>query len=70
MYEQTITYNWGKSDIIQDEDLLSLAKEMNIKKAKDNLYEVRTSISKWITFAETIRVDKKLRDEIHNFFLV
>jgi serine/threonine-protein kinase HipA len=52
----------GKRTGILKEDLLAVAKSMNIKKASLIIDEINATVSSWETFAEKAKVADKLRD--------
>lgn len=54
----------GKRKGIVREDFLTLAKTMNIKKAAPVIDQIQSVVNRWNEFAETARVDPKLRDAI------
>lgn len=54
----------GKRTNITREDLLEVAKSMNIKKANNIINEINDTVKKWFTFAEQVKVDGKLKVEI------
>ncbi len=54
----------GKRENISDSDFLEVAKKMNIKKAEESIYQVRSSILKWAEFAEEAGLNAQMRDHI------
>lgn len=54
----------GKRKYITKDDLLSVAKQMNIKKAGGIIDQISTVVKNWPKYAEEVKVDKKLRDAI------
>lgn len=54
----------GKRIDITKNDLLTVAKSMNIKKAESIISHIDSIISKWFEFAEQFQVDVKLKDAI------
>ena len=54
----------GKRDGISKDDLLVLAKSMNIKKAKVIIEQINEKVSRWGHYAETVKVNPSLRDNI------
>lgn len=54
----------GKRKNIKKEDLLSVAKTMNIKKAESIIFEIDSTVAKWHQFADDVKVNSKLRDNI------
>ncbi|MEE1885444.1 type II toxin-antitoxin system HipA family toxin [Pedobacter flavus] len=61
--KQSITAN-GKRDHFTEEDLLKIANQMNIKKAKQIIDEVQNTINNWRVFAKEVNVNEKLIQEI------
>ena len=55
----------GKRQNITRDDLLSVAKQMNIKKAKNMISQIREVVSKWNEFAEQTKVKENIRDSIN-----
>ena len=56
----------GKRIDIQKQDLLSVAKAMNIKKAKVIINDINSTVTKWNEFAEEQKVKAELRDAINH----
>jgi serine/threonine-protein kinase HipA len=54
----------GKRTNIQKSDLLSVAHQMNVKKAKSIIPEIAEVISNWDKYAEKVGVEKKLQAAI------
>jgi serine/threonine-protein kinase HipA len=54
----------GKRSNISKNDMLSIAKSMNIKKASDIIQQTSDVIKNWNTFAEETKVTTKLREAI------
>jgi serine/threonine-protein kinase HipA len=54
----------GKRSNISKDDMLSIAKSMNIKKASDIIQQTSDNIKNWTTFAEETKVTPKLREAI------
>lgn len=54
----------GKRQGITTDDLLTVAKSMNIKKAASIIVEIKETVAKWNQYAEETKVDEKLRDAI------
>ena len=67
--QQSLTVN-GKRQNIKHEDFMAVAKQMNIKKAKNIIEEVTNSVSNWKRYADEISVQKKLRDAIYQTLLI
>jgi len=60
----------GKRANITREDLLEVAKSMNIKKANTIINEINETVTKWNTFAEQVNVDEKLKENIGKAHLI
>ncbi len=56
----------GKRLGITTDDLLTVAKSMNIKKAASIIVEIKETVAKWNQYAEETKVDVKLRDAINS----
>lgn len=56
----------GKRQGITTDDLLTVAKSMNIKKAASIIVEIKETVAKWNQYAEETKVDEKLRDAINS----
>ncbi|MCX6148329.1 MAG: type II toxin-antitoxin system HipA family toxin [Candidatus Kapabacteria bacterium] len=54
----------GKRDNINKEDLLIVAKSINIKKAENIINEINDSVMKWKSFANQVGVSNELKDSI------
>lgn len=67
--QQSLSVN-GKRHQITREDLLAVAKNMNIKKAKDLIDEVRQVVAQWNDFAKETQVDPVFRDAISKTLLL
>ncbi|MBN2789484.1 MAG: type II toxin-antitoxin system HipA family toxin [Candidatus Delongbacteria bacterium] len=66
---QSLSVN-GKTEKISDSDLLELAKQMNIKKAGSIISHISEVISRWNDYADQVKVNIDLRDEIEKTLLV
>ncbi|MBL4706642.1 MAG: hypothetical protein JKY54_19085 [Flavobacteriales bacterium] len=60
----------GKRKGLKREDLLEVAKRMNIKNASNIIKEVADACSKWNDHAEAVNVDDELRDSIRKTHLI
>jgi serine/threonine-protein kinase HipA len=60
---QSLTVNGKRKNISQD-DLLSVAKNMNVKKAPAIIDQVNHAVQNWNQYASKVSVDKKLAAEI------
>ena len=60
----------GKRAHITREDLLVVAKSMNIKKAKNIVDEISETVKQWSNFAEEVQVDEKLQRHIGKAHLI
>jgi len=56
----------GKRKNISKDDLLTIAKSMNIKKAEKIIIEISKKISLWNKYAEEMKVEPELRDAINS----
>jgi len=56
----------GKRKGISYDDLLNIAKSMNVKKAKQIIEDIRSNVAKWRDFADEFKVRSELRDLIYN----
>ncbi|MGQ1910989.1 type II toxin-antitoxin system HipA family toxin [Marinifilum sp. RC60d5] len=63
--QQSLSVN-GKRKNIQKQDLLAVAKAMNIKKAESIINHIDITVSNWNTFAEEQKLRTDLRDAINN----
>lgn len=54
----------GKRKDITKSDLMSVAKQMNVKKADKIITQISDVVGRWSKYAEQVSVDKKLRDAI------
>ena len=54
----------GKRIGIEKDDLINFAKAMNIKKPEAIIAEINSRVQHWNTYAEKVKVGKKLRDSI------
>lgn len=54
----------GKRTNISKEDVLEVAKSMNIKKAKTIIQHISETVKNWPQFAETVKVDSKIMERI------
>lgn len=66
---QSLTVN-GKREGITEADFLEVARQMNIKKPKDKIEQVKAAVKRWNEFAEAVKVESKLRDSIRETLLV
>ena len=62
---QSLSVN-GKRQNISRNDFLSVAKQMNIKKAPSIVTDVNKIVSNWLEYAEHTKVTTDLRDSINN----
>jgi serine/threonine-protein kinase HipA len=62
--QQSLSVNGKRNNITRD-DLLSVAKQMNIKKSAKILDHINDIVNKWPQFAEEIMVNSALRDAIN-----
>ena len=59
----------GKRTNIHRNDLLEVAKSMNIKRANEIIDQINEVVSKWNTYADQQKVDPKLSDAIYRTLL-
>lgn len=67
--QHNLSINGKRTNITRD-DLLQVAKSMNIKKANSIIYEINDTVKNWFTFAEQVNVDEKLKVEIGKAHLI
>ena len=67
--QHNLSINGKRMNITRD-DLLEVAKSMNIKKANIIINEINDTVRNWITFAEQVKVDEKLKVEIGKAHLI
>ena len=60
----------GKRKDISREDLLEVAKKMNIKKANDIIHQVKTAIAGWGRYAKQTDVERNLKEAIKKNLLI
>jgi serine/threonine-protein kinase HipA len=60
----------GKRTNITKEDLLTVAKSMNIKKANTIIQQISETVTKWYEFAEIANVEKNFKETIGNSHLI
>lgn len=60
----------GKRNNITKEDLLNVAKSMNIKKANNIIQQINDTVSKWTEFAEEVNVKKTAMERISKSHLI
>lgn len=60
----------GKRTNITKEDLLTVAKSMNIKKANTIIQQISETVTKWYEFAEIAKVEKNFKETIGNSHLI
>ncbi|WP_428231857.1 hypothetical protein [Flavobacterium sp.] len=61
---------YGKRKDITKDDLLILAKSMNIKKANQIIQQINDIVLKWATFAEEAKVKKYFIQQISKSHLI
>lgn len=59
----------GKRKDFQRDDLLLVAKSMNIKKATSIIDQIQSTVENWYTFADQAQVDPKFKERIGNYHL-
>lgn len=67
--QHSLSVNGKRRDITRD-DLLKVAKSMNIKKADTIISQVKAVVGRWNDFADQTRVAGGLRDAIHKTLLL
>ena len=67
--QQNLSIN-GKRDNITRDDLMAVAKSMNVKKANTIINEISETVKNWNTFAEQVNVNEKLKREIGKAHLI
>ena len=65
---QALSVN-GKRKNITKNDLLALARAMNIKKARAVISKISQIVSSWNSYAEEVKVEPSLRDKIYDTLL-
>lgn len=60
----------GKRKGITKEDLIAIAKTMNIKKANSIIDQISKTVKNWYAFAEEAKVDTKFKESIGNSHLI
>lgn len=66
--QHNLSINGKRKDITKD-DLLSIAKSMNIKKAKSILQQISATVCNWYEYAEKANVAESYKERIGNFHL-
>jgi serine/threonine-protein kinase HipA len=67
--QHALSINGKRKDISKD-DLLAVAKSMNIKKPQSIIAEIGGKIAAWNYYAEKTGVNSKLRDTIKNEIVI
>jgi serine/threonine-protein kinase HipA len=67
--QQALSVNGKRKDITRD-DMLAVAKSMNIKKANSIISEIDDIVSSWNRYAESANVNSELRDKIYQTLVV
>ena len=60
----------GKRKNITKNDLLKVAKEMNVKKAENIIKQIASVISNWKKYADQVSVDERLKEAIEKTLIV
>jgi len=60
----------GKRQNITKSDLLEVAKQMNIKKAKNIIQQISSVVSNWNEYANKVKVEKLLKDAIESTLII
>ena len=66
--QQSLSVNGKRQNITRD-DFLSVARQMNIRKAAQIIAQTNEAVSHWPAHAEEVRVDSRLRDAISSTLL-
>ena len=61
--QHTLSINGKRENITQD-DLLTIAQSMNIKKAKGIIQEINMIVSRWYDYADQVDVERKKKEAI------
>lgn len=67
--QHNLSVNGKRKDITLD-DLLAVAKAMNIKKANVIIDNINETVKKWYEFAEEVKVDKSIKEKIGKAHLI
>jgi serine/threonine-protein kinase HipA len=67
--QHNLSINGKRKDITKD-DLLGLAKSMNIKKANTIIKEISAVVTNWSAYAEKAKVEEKYIEKIGDFHLI
>lgn len=67
--QHNLSVNGKRKDITLD-DLLAVAKAMNIKKANVIIDHINETVKKWYEFAEEVNVDKSIKEQIGKAHLI
>jgi serine/threonine-protein kinase HipA len=67
--QHNLSINGKRTDITR-EDLLTVAKSMNIKKANTIIQQIDQAVKKWYEFAEAANVDNKMKESIGRSHLI
>jgi serine/threonine-protein kinase HipA len=67
--QHALSINGKRQNILRD-DLLAVAKNMNIKKATQIIDEIKDVVKKWDHFADLTNVDKQLKNAIKKTLVI
>ena len=67
--QHNLSINGKRTDITR-EDLLTVAKSMNIKKANTIIQQIDQAVKKWYEFAEAANVENKMKESIGRSHLI
>ena len=67
--QHNLSINGKRKDITRD-DLMKVAKAMNIKKANNIIDQISQTVVNWYNFADEVKVDDKLKEKIGNSHLI
>jgi serine/threonine-protein kinase HipA len=61
--QHALSINGKRKDITKD-DMLTVAKSMNIKKAENIIVDISNKVASWNEYADEVKVQESLRDAI------
>ena len=67
--QHNLSINGKRTDITR-EDLLTVAKSMNIKKANTIIQQIDQAVKRWYEFAEAVNVENKMKESIGRSHLI
>jgi serine/threonine-protein kinase HipA len=66
--QQSLSVNGKRNNITRD-DFLSVARQMNIKKAAQIIAQTNEVVGQWLEYAEEVKMDSRLKDAISSTLL-